>query len=66
MAKKKVKLVRWSKAEVSQLKKLFPVTSTAKLAKLFKRTEKSVGQKANKMGLKKTTKYLKSVGLRVK
>ena len=64
MAKKKIKLVRWSKAEVGQLKKIFPVMSTAKVAAKLKRTEKSVGQKANKMGLKKTTKYLKSVGLR--
>jgi hypothetical protein len=66
MAKKKIKLVRWSKAELAQLKKLFPVTSTAKVAKLFKRTEKAVGQKAFSLGIKKTTKYLKSAGLRVK
>ena len=66
MAKKKIKLVRWSKAEVSQLKKLFPSMSTAKVAAKLKRSEKSVGQKANKMRIKKTVKYLKSVGLRLK
>ena len=64
MAKKKIKV--WSKAEVSQLKKMFPSMSTAKVAAKLKRSEKSVGQKANKMRIKKTVKYLKSVGLRVK
>jgi hypothetical protein len=62
MAKKKIKV--WSKAEVSQLKKLFPSMSTAKVAAKFKRSEKSVMQKASRMGIKKTVKYLKSVGLR--
>ena len=66
MAKKKIKLVRWSKAEVSQLKKLFPSMSTAKVAAKLKRSEKSVMLKASKMGIKKTVKYLKSVGLRLK
>ena len=66
MAKKKIKLVRWSKAEVSQLKKMFPSMSTAKVAAKLKRSEKSVMQKASKMGVKKTVKYLKSVGLRLK
>ena len=63
MAKKKIK-VRWSKAEVSQLKKMFPSMSTAKVAAKLKRSEKSVTQKANKIEIKKTVKYLKSVGLR--
>jgi hypothetical protein len=66
MAKKKLTPVRWSKAEVSQLKKLFPSMSTAKVAAKLKRSEKSVMQKAFKTGIKKTVKYLKSVGLRVK
>ena len=66
MAKKKIKLVRWSKEEVSQLKKLFPSMSTAKVAAKLKRSEKSVMQKAFTVGVKKTTKYLKSAGLRVK
>jgi hypothetical protein len=64
MAKKKIKLVRWSKAEVSQLKKIFPAMSTAKVAAKLKRSEKAVMQKAFTLGIKKTVKYLKSVGLR--
>jgi hypothetical protein len=59
-AKKKVK--GWTKAEVSQLKKIFPVTSTRKVAAKLKRSEKAVMQKAFKMQIKKTKKYLKSIG----
>ena len=62
MVKKKIKLVRWSKAEVSQLKKLFPSMSTAKVAAKLKRSEKSVMQKAFMMQIKKSKKYLKSIG----
>ena len=64
MAKKKIKSGGWSDAEVKILKKTFPAMSTAKVAAELKRTEKSVGQKANKMRLKKTMQYLKSAGLR--
>ena len=64
MAKKKIKLVRWSKEEVSQLKKLFPSMSTAKVAAKLKRSEKAVTEKAFNVGVKKTVKYLKSAGLR--
>ena len=62
MAKKKITLVRWSKAEVSQLKKLFPVMSTRKVAAKLKRTEKAVMQKAFHMQIRKSKKYLKSIG----
>ena len=60
MAKKKLKL--WSKAEVSQLKKLFPAMSTRKVAAKLKRSEKAVMQKAFNMQIKKSKKYLKSIG----
>lgn len=66
MAKKKKavkkKLVGWTKAEVSQLKKLFPVMSTRKVAAKFKRSEKAIMQKAFKMQIKKSKKHLKSIG----
>ena len=62
MAKKKIKLVRWSKTELAQLKKLFPVMSTRKIAAKFKRSEKAVMQKAFYMQIKKSKKYLKSIG----
>jgi hypothetical protein len=60
MAKKKIKV--WSKTELSQLKKLFPVMSTRKVAKELKRSEKAVMQKAFMMQIKKSKKYLKSIG----
>jgi hypothetical protein len=65
MAKKKTakkKLIGWTKAEVSQLKKLFPAMSTRKVATKLKRSEKAIMQKAFKMQIKKTRKYLKSIG----
>ena len=63
MAKRK-KLVRgsWSKDEVKLLKKLFPGRSTQKVADELGRSLKSVQMKTSKMGLKKTKKYLKSLG----
>ena len=66
MAKKKTatkKVKVWSKAEISQFKKIFPTMSTRKVAAKLKRTEKAIMQKAFKMQIKKTRKYLKSVGL---
>jgi hypothetical protein len=62
MAKKKLKSGEWSKAEVGVLKKMFPVTSTPKVAAKLSRSPESVTMKARKMGLKKSAKYLKSIG----
>ena len=63
MAKnKKSRLKDWSKSEITQLRKLFPNNSTAKVAARLKRTVSSVTHKANKLKLKKTKKYLKSIG----
>ena len=65
MAKKKTakkKIKAWLKAEVSQLKKLFPTMSTRKVAAKLKRSEKAVMQKAFTMQIKKSKKYLKSIG----
>ena len=59
-AKKKIKV--WTKAEVSQFKKLFPVMSTRKVAAKLKRSEKAVTQKASYLQIKKSKKYLKSIG----
>lgn len=63
MAKKLVTGV-FSKAETKTLKKMFPNTSTKEIAKKLNRKPKSVEAKASNLGLKKTTKYLKSMGLR--
>ena len=64
MAKRK-KLVtgEWSKNEVKILKKIHRSTSTKEVAAKLGRKIKSVEAKASQLGLKKTKKYLKSVGL---
>jgi hypothetical protein len=61
MAKKK-KLVTgsWSKDEIRQLKKLFPNGKTQEVADQLGRESKSVLNKAHKMGIRKSKKYLKS------
>ncbi len=62
MAKRK-KLVKglWSSDEIKLLKKLFPNANTREVAGQLGRSSKSVEQKASKIGLKKSKKYLKSI-----
>jgi len=64
MAKRKRKLTRkrWTREEIKYLKKVFRNMRTADVAKRMKRTISSVQQKAIILGLKKTKKYLKSLG----
>jgi hypothetical protein len=64
MAKSK-KLVtgEFSKNEVLILKKMFRSTSTNEVAAKLGRKVKSVQAKASQLGLKKTKKHLKSMGL---
>ena len=61
MAKKLITGV-FSKEEIKVLKKMFPNTKTKELAKKLNRKSKSVQARASKLGLKKTTKYLKKMG----
>lgn len=62
MAKKKLKKGLWAKSELSQLKKLFPNNPTAKVAAKLGRPTDAVKKKASRMGLRKTKKYMKSLG----
>jgi transcriptional regulator of aromatic amino acid metabolism len=62
MAKKKLVKGLWSKSEVGLLRKLFPNNPTAKVAARLGRSTDTVKKKASKMGLKKTKKYMKSLG----
>ena len=62
MAKKKLVKGLWSKSEISLLKKLFQSNPTAKVAVKLGRPVEAVKKKASRMGLKKTKKYLKSLG----
>jgi hypothetical protein len=52
----------WSKADINLLKRLFPTTPTAKIAKKLRRKTDAVKKKASRMGLCKSKKYLKSLG----
>ena len=62
MAKKKLVKGLWSKSEVALLRKLFPNNPTAKIAARLGRSLDTVKKKASRMGVKKTKKYLKSLG----
>ncbi len=64
MAKRKRKLTRkkWTREEIKYLKRVFRNMRTADVAKQMRRTVSSVQQKATILGLKKTKKYLKSIG----
>jgi len=54
----------FSKTEIAVLKKMFPNTTTREIAKKLNRKPKSVEARAYKLGLKKSSKYLKRAGLR--
>jgi hypothetical protein len=62
--KKKKKLIKglWSKSELSLLKKLFPNNPTAEIAAKLGRPNDAVKKKASRMGLRKSKRYLKTLG----
>jgi hypothetical protein len=62
--KKRKKLVKglWSKSDVNLLKKLFPSNPTAKIAAELGRSTDTVKKKASRMGLRKSKRYLRSLG----
>ena len=62
MAKKRLVKGLWSKSDISLLKKLFPNNPTAHVAARLGRPVATVKRKAYRMGLRKSKKYLKSMG----
>lgn len=60
-SKKAIKGV-WLKNEVALLKKLFPNNATAEIAAKLGRPTDAVKKKASRMGLRKSKKYMKSLG----
>jgi len=67
MAKKKKagkKLIKgmWTKGEISLLTRLFPGTSTVVVAKELGRPHDAVKRKASRMRLRKSKRYMKSIG----
>jgi len=62
VAKKKTPKGLWTKADISLLKKLFPNNATSKIAAKLGRKTDAVKKKASRMKLRKSKKYLKSLG----
>lgn len=66
MAKKKKqkKLTKglWTKSDLNKLKKLFPNNPTAKISEMLGRPNDAVKKKASRMGLRKSRRYLKTLG----
>jgi len=62
--KKRKKLIRglWSKSELALLRKLFPNNPTAQIAANLGRPTDAVKKKASRMRLRKSKKYMKSLG----
>jgi hypothetical protein len=60
--KRRKKKPLWKPAEIALLKKLFPHNPTAKIAKQLRRKTDAVKKKASRMGLRKTKRYMKSLG----
>jgi len=52
----------WTADEVKLLKKLFSTTPTSKVAKELGRKTDAVKKKASRMGLRKSKKYMRSIG----
>lgn len=52
----------WTRDDVKQLKKLFPDRPTAEVAAELGRPTEAVKKKASRMGLRKSRRYMKSLG----
>ncbi len=62
MAKKRAIKGVWTKSDLSLLKKLFPNNPTARIAAKLGRPTDAVKKKASRMGLRKSKRYMKSLG----
>ena len=62
MARKKLVKGTWSKDDLKQLRRLFPSRATAEVASELGRPTEAVKKKASRMGLRKSNRYMKSLG----
>lgn len=62
MARKKLVKGLWSKDDIKQLRRLFPGQPTADVASNLGRPTEAVKKKASRMGLKKSKRYMKTLG----
>ena len=61
-AKKKLKKGLWTKSDLATLKKLFSNNPTAKISAKLGRPNDAVKKKASRMGLRKSKRYMKTLG----
>lgn len=61
-AARKAAKALWTKADINLLKRLFPNNPTSKIAAKLGRKTDAVKKKASRMKLRKSKKYLKSLG----
>ena len=52
----------WTRIDLKQLKKLFPDRPTAEVAAELGRPTEAVKKKASRMGLRKSRRYMKTLG----
>lgn len=52
----------WTRDDLKQLKRLFPDRPTAEVAAELGRPTEAVKKKASRMGLKKSRRYMRSLG----
>ena len=62
MAKRNLTKGLWTKADLNLLKKLFLNRPTAEVSARLGRPNEAVKKKASRMGLKKSPRYMKSLG----
>jgi hypothetical protein len=64
MARKEKEVTKgsWSKDDLKELKKLFPNRPTSEVAAQLGRPTEAVKKKASRMGLRKSPRYMKSLG----
>jgi hypothetical protein len=59
---KKLKKGTWTKSDLALLKKMFPNNPTAAISAKLGRPNDAVKKKASRMGLRKSKRYMKSLG----
>ncbi len=60
--RRKAKRTVWTTRDINLLKKLFPNNATSKIASKLGRKTDAVKKKASRMGLRKSKRYLRSLG----
>jgi hypothetical protein len=62
MARRHLHKGAWSKDDIRSLRKMFPNNATAEVASKLGRPTEAVKKKASRMGLRKSRRYMKTLG----